>query len=211
MAASLALFATACGDKLGDTVNNAQTNIFKALQGQGIYEKDNLPIDNPPAPEDIKGWFDMVGGAYRHIVNENRDNRTDQQYRIASGDSIAFMFDAKIFSNGAFENMQTFYTNIESRIQQIAGNNSSFAGWPTEPLKIKVGDDSRILRSLQQALIGCMAGNGTPDNDDEPGDIVSDQVRVYLTPDIAFGNKIVYNVPAGSTVVFEVTDIEIIR
>jgi hypothetical protein len=154
-----------------------------------------------------------VGGAYRHIVNEDRDNRSGSQYKIERGDSIAFFFDGKIFSGSQFESMTTFYTNIEARIQRITGGNPQFdpSYWPTVPLRIKVGEDSRILKSLQEALVGCMAGDGDPANDEEPDGIASDQVRVYLTPDIAFGDKIVYNVPANSTLVFEITDIVIIR
>jgi hypothetical protein len=207
------LLVASCGGKYGNIVFDAQTKIFSALQGQGVYERDNLPEDNPPTPDRIKGWFDIVGGTYRHIVNEDRDNRTDPQYKIERGDSIAFFFDAKIFSGSQFESMTTFYTNIEARIQRIAGNNPQFdpSFWPTVPLRIKVGEDTRILKSLHEALVGCMAGDGDPDNDEEPDGIASDQVRVYLTPDIAFGDKIVYNVPANSTLVFEITDIVIIR
>ncbi len=213
VALAAALLIPSCGGKYGDIVFDAQTRIFRALQGQGIYERGNLPEDNPPTPEQIKGWFDIVGGAYRHIVNEDRVNRTDRQYMIERGDSIAFFFDAKIFSGGSFEQLETFYTNIEARIQRIAGNNPQFdtINWPTVPFRIKVGEDRRILKSLQEALIGCMAGDGDPDNDEEPDGIASDEVRVYLTPDIAFGDKIVYNVPRNSTIAFEVTDIVIIR
>lgn len=214
-----ALAATACGllaacsgGLSGEEIYEAQNKIFNALQTQGIYERGNLPEENPPTPEQLKGYFDIVGGAYRHIVNEDRDNR-DMRYLIERGDSISFMFDARIFTGGNYENMQTFYTNIQARIQQIAGNNGDFDTrfWPADPFGIKVGEDRRILKSLQEALISCVAGDNDPDNDEDSGNATSDQVRVYLTPDIAFGDRVVYSVPAGSTLVFEVTDIEIIR
>ncbi len=208
----LALTMCACG-KIDNTVAEAQTRIFNALKSQGIYEKGNLPDDPPPTPEQIKGRFDIVGGAYRHIVNEetnaNRGNARD--YEISRDDSIAFMFDARIFTGGEFDRQQTFYTNIASRIRELTGNNEDFGGWSTAPLKIKVGDDARILKSLQEALISCRAGDGDPSNDDEEDGIASDQVRVYLTSDIAFGDRMVYSVPPGSTIVYEVTDIEIIK
>jgi hypothetical protein len=211
--AMLSLVATSCS-KLGDTVNASRDKIFNALKSQGVYERGNLPVENPPTQDQIKGWFDIIGGAYRHIVNEeNRTDRGGAEYEIRRGDSIAFMFDARIFTGSNYNSMQTFYTNIASRISEIAGNNSEFNGnfWPTDPLRIKVGDDGRILKSLQEALISCRAGDGNPDNDDEEDNIDSDIVRVYLTPDIAFGDRTVYNVPASSTIVFEVTDIEIIK
>ena len=204
--------AAACG-KNDNVVATAQTRIFDVLEKNGIYERGNLPEDPEPSYDQIKGWFDIIGGAYRHIVNEetNANRGPAEEFEIGRGDSIEFMFDARIFGTGTFESLQTFYTNIDSRISQLKGNNPDFDGWPTDPLRIKVGDDPRILKSLQEALIGCRAGDGDPSNDSQPDGIASDEVRVYLTPDIAFGNKTVYNVPANSTIVFEVTEIKIIR
>lgn len=226
-AALLLVGMARCG-KLDELTNTAREKIVSALNGQGVYERDNLPEDSPPTPDRIKGWFDMVDGAFRHVVNEDRADRSASPV-ITAGDSIKFMFDARIFTSGNFENQKTFYTNIPGRIKEVAGNNPDFAGWPEDPLRIKVGDDPRILKSLQRALISCRAGykypkkddeeeNNDPGNGDEPDpddeeqeDIPSDVVRVYLTPDIAFGNKPVGSVPRGSTIVFEVTDIEIIK
>jgi hypothetical protein len=214
--AVMILGAVSCG-KLGDTINTARENIIAALQTQGIYERNNLPDDPRPNPDQIKGYFDIVNGAYRHILSEglpgeeNINRGSAAEYGIERGDSIAFYFDAKIFTRGNFESQQTFYTNIEARIAGLVGNNTEFNGWSTKPLRIKVGEDPSILKSLQEALISCRAGDGNPDNDDEEGGIASDQVRVYLTPDIAFGDNIVYNVPRASTVVFEVTEIVIIK
>ena len=209
LAAALAM--TSCG-KNDDRVAKAQDAIFKALESQGIYERGNLPEINPPTPERIKGWFDMVRGTYRHIVNEDRTGRGPAEtYGIERGDSIAFMFDARVFAGNSFESCRTFYTNIESRIEELFSSNPDFAGWSTLPLRIKVGDDPGILKSLQEALISCRAGDGDPKNDDQPGGISSDEVRVYITSDLAFGNRMVYDVPPGSTIVFEVTEIEIIR
>jgi hypothetical protein len=210
LAAVFAALAS-CG-KNGDRVATAQDAIFKALTSQDIYERDNLPEADPPTPEQIKGWFDMVRGTYRHIVNEDRPDRGPAaEYGIERGDSIAFMFDARVFAGSNFESCRTFYTNIDSRINELFSDNPDFAGWSTEPLRIKVGDDPGILKSLQEALISCRAGDGTPGNDGEPGAVSSDEVRVYITSDLAFGNRTVYDVPSGSTIVYEVTEIEIIR
>ncbi len=210
--AAFALVALASCGKNDDRVATAQNAIFKALESQGIYERNNLPEINPPTPERIKGWFDMVRGTYRHIVNEDRTGRGPQElYGIERGDSIAFMFDARVFAGNNFESCRTFYTNIPSRISHLFSSNPDFAGWSTEPLKIKVGEDDGILKSLQEALISCRAGDGDPDNDEDPNGVSSDEVRVYITSDLAFGNRTVYDVPPGSTIVIEVTEIEIIR
>jgi hypothetical protein len=212
MLTALCALAVACG-KSDEEITLARDSIIAALKTQGIYERNNLPQDNPPTSEQLKGYYDVVGGAYRWIVNEARENRGGSEFEIRRGDNIEFMFDARIFSRGNFENYTTFYTNIASRIAELTGNNPAFDGrfWPTDPLKIKVGEDPGILKSLQEALISCRAGDGDPSNDKEEDGIASDQIRVYLTSDIAFGNKTVYNVPAGSTIVFEITEIEIIR
>ncbi len=208
----LVIAALASCGKSDDRVVTAQNAIFKALESQGIYERGNLPQINPPTPERIKGWFEIVRGTYRHVVNEDRDSRGPADtYAVERGDSIAFMFDARVFAGNNFESCRTFYTNIPSRISQLFSSNPDFAGWSTDPLRIKVGEDDGILKSLQEALISCRAGDGDPSNDQEPGAVSSDQVRVYITSDLAFGNRTVYDVPAGSTIVFEVTEIEIIR
>ncbi len=199
----------ACGEESGDTIAKAQERIEKDLQGANIYERGNLPED--PAPQQVLGYYDIIDGKiYRHIVNEGRYGRANSPV-IAAGDSLALYFDARVYS-GKFENSTTFYTNIEARRAMIAGNNPDFDPllWPITPLRIKVGEDPKILKSVQVALIGSRAGDGNPEND-EQGGVASDEVRVYLTPDVGFGGRSVYDVPGGSTLVFELTDIEIIK
>lgn len=200
----------ACG-KLDETINQAQDRIVAALKSQGLWERGNLPIEDPPTPEQIKGEYDIVEGAYRYIVNERRDDRAAAP-QIAEGDSIAFRFDGRVFTGGSFDSQTTFYTNIASRIAQIGGNNPQFSAaesWPTVPLRIKAGNDPRILKSLQRALISCRAA--IPASVERPEGVPSDRVLVYLTPDIAFGDRRVYGVPSRSTLVFEITEITIIK
>jgi hypothetical protein len=205
LAALLTGALAACG-KVDDTIASAQTSIIRALESKHVYERGNL---SDPPPVEINGYFDIVGGAYRYISNEWTDGLErpdrDQAPVIERGDSISFQFDARIFSGNDFGSYRTFYTNVEKRIAEIrsSANNDQFdlRFWPTTPLKIKVGSDPGILKSVQEALISCRAGEG---------DIVGDEVRIYLTSDLAFGNRAVGIVPANSTVVFEITDIRII-
>ncbi len=234
----VAVCAASCST-LDEKVTADQNRIRAEFKGLFIWERNNLPDEEIPGK--IEGYFDIVKGAYRYIVNEYqpggnglpRDNRNVLPV-ISEGDSISFYFDARIYT-GRWENSTTFYTNIESRIELIK-NNEEFRldYWPIVPKRIKVGDDPGILKVIQTALLSepyCRAAGTTTelvqakDNDDkvivdEDGNVVmdevtvkvpSDQVRIYLTPDIAFHNKWVYNVPAGSTIVYELTDIKIIE
>jgi len=76
-------------------------------------------------------------------------------------------------------------------------------------MKIKVGNDPGILKSLQRALISCRAT--LPPSAALPGGVESDRVLVYLTSNLAFGDNRMYGVPARSTLVFEITEITIIK
>ncbi len=185
----------ACSKVDNETVTRAEDAIEKELRGKGLWERGNLPDDPAPEPDQIKGYYDIVEGAYRHVVNEGRVDR-ELAAVIGAGDVVSLFFDARIYGS-SFENSDTFFTNIESRREQLAGGNSEFDTdfWPVEALIITLPDDDGILKPLQRALVGCREG---------------DQVRVYLTPDLAFGAKTVYNIPRGETVVFEVTDLAVV-
>lgn len=204
-----ALLAASCSTQ-EDELEAARKRITGELNGMGIYERGNVPEN----VEEPKGYYDIIGGAYRYIRNEGRPDRTVTR-QIEAGDSVSLRFVARIYT-GKYDSSTVFYTNVALHIP--TGNNPSVDRnnyWDTNPLRIKVGEDPKILNSLQTALIGCWPDNGNP-ADDAPADgvttvIVSDYVIVYLTPNIAFGNKRVYGVPANSTLVFEVSDLQLIN
>ncbi len=207
------LAVAACSPVNDDTVNRAKDSIERDLKGNGIYERGNLPEDLDS--DQLKGYFDIVRGAYRYVVNEDRDGRGELP--IVEDDSvIEVFFDARIYKSN-FESSTTFYTNIEARLAALAGGNPEFdpSAWPTLPLRIALPDDSNILKSVQRALVGCRAASERIIVDDEGNQtnekLAGDVVRVYLTPDIGFGDTRVNNVPAGSTLVFEVTEIKVVE
>lgn len=193
--ALLVLPFAACSPVSEDNVNAARTKFENELKGKGIYERGNLPEDID-VEEDLNGYFDIVNGAYRYIVNEDRADRNELP-PIEEGDLVELYFDARVYGS-SFENSTTFYTNIASRRSELSGANPEFDPefWPTDPLSVEIPNGSGILKSIQRALVDCRVG---------------DVVRIYLTPDIAFGSRAVYNVPAGSSLVFEVTDIRIMN
>jgi hypothetical protein len=190
--------------ELSEDLDNSRKRIETELKNSGIYERGNLPYP-PPTDQQLKGYYDVIGGAYRRVMEENRPTR-NQSPEIFDGDNISFYFDARVYS-GSFDNSKTFYTNIEARIQSAAGSNA-FDGWSTDPLQITLPNDPGILKAVQNALIGCRADNNDPTDDDADNGIKSDVVRVYVPYDIGFGNNWVYNVPPKSTLVFEISGIQ---
>ncbi len=191
--AAAALLLASCSN-LTDAVDASQTKILANFKQQGIYERNNIPEETPPAS--VKGYYDVIKGAYRHITNENREGRENAR-EISAGDVVTFYFDARIFGS-SYDNSTTYFTNIDSRIQQISSSNPEFdaSEWSSDPLQIKVGYDTGILKSIQNALPSCRAG---------------DEIRIYLPPDVAYGSKGDGVVPAKSTLLFELTNIEIIE
>lgn len=208
------LFMSSCNPLPAETIDALQTRIESHLKNEGIYDR-NVEVEELPANTRIEGYYDMMGGIYRRIMNENREAREDAP-TIEIGDSISFYFDARIFTNN-YVNATTYFTNIASRIEYISNNNPEFAAadWSAEPLRIKVGDDDRILKAIHTALPLCKAAGQRMVDDGEGGfeieEIDSDEVRIYLTPDLAYGNKSIGIVPAKSMLVWELTNITIIE
>lgn len=249
----IAIFAFSC--RMQNLVEEANDSIKKYLHGQRIYERNNPPKD---ATGEVKGQYDIIGGAYRYIIDESRPGRPRPEATVQEGDSISFMFVGRVFTGTSTS--AVFYTNIESVRNNLPSNpnfDPEYETWPTEPLKIKVGSDPKILKAIQMALIGCRAGtgsssdepeddgkettgeegedttggegeegNGTEDEDDgEEGtgseedkaeedkdeEIESDEVEIYLPPDIGFGKHAIYGVPGGSTLLWEISDIRILK
>jgi hypothetical protein len=209
----MAVCSVSC--ELTEELDGMRNRIKTQLNNEGVYERHNLPpntnLDN------VKGYYDIIDGAYRHITNETRPSRVSSP-PIKEGDRISFYFDARIYS-GSFDRCVVFYTNIENVMREkVAGENQAILEndtpiWPTEPLQITLGDDPGILKHIQTALIGCRADNGDPtdDGDGLSNGITSDRVRIYLPYNIAFGNTWVGIVPPRSTLVYEISGIQIIR
>lgn len=189
--ATLSLMAACSG--LDDVVDTARKNIKNYLEKDGLYERGNIPENPKPA---LKGYYDIIGGAYRHITNDDREGR-DNERIIEIGDVVSFSFDARIFKN-SYDGSETYWTNIPDRIETVRKGNTEFdtSQWSSDPIIIRVGHDTEILKSLQNALPSCRPG---------------DEVRIFLPPNVAYGNKPVDVVPAKSTLVFQLTNIEIIE
>lgn len=188
-----AVLSVSC-DKLADAADAARTSIQKHLKSRNVYDRANVPTDPPPTT--ISGYYDVIGGAFRYITNESRDDRAEMA-EIKAGDIVQFYFEAYIFSSN-YENTYPYFTNLRDRIIAISNNNPEFdvSNWSTDPLIIEVGYDSQILNSIQNTLPNCRVG---------------DEVTIFLPPDVAYGSDQIGVVPGKSALVFKLTGINIIE
>jgi hypothetical protein len=172
---------------MADIVDTAQTKIRTYLHGQKIYDPTNYP---DPLPTDEKGQYDVVGGVFRYIVTQDSDGRDSWQV-LREGDVIATRFDARIFSGSSFDQFPLFYSNNATTIEIYRGSNDQFdpVEWPTTPFVAKLGE-GKFMPAIENALVGCRVG---------------DKVQLFITPDLAYGDKQNYSVPANSTLAFEIT------
>jgi hypothetical protein len=179
-------FVSSCG-RMDDIVDEAQTKIRSYLHGQKIYDPTNYP---DPMPTDEKGRYDIVGGAFRYIVTQDSDGR-DGWAEVKNGDEIALWFDARIFSGSSFDRFPLFYSNNATTIEIYRGSNDQFdpVEWPTTPFIAKLGD-GQLMPAVENALVGCRVG---------------DKVQLFIPPDIGYGNRQNYSVPANATLAFEIT------
>jgi hypothetical protein len=183
---SVLVLVGSCG-KTGDIVDDAQTKIRTYLHGQKIYDPTNYP---DPRPTDEKEQYDVVDGVFRYIVTQDSDGRESWPV-VRTGDEISIRFDARIFRGSSFNQFPLFYSNNATTIEIYRGSNDQFdpVEWPTTPFIAKIGA-GQLMPAIDNALIGCRVG---------------DKVQLFITPDLAYGGKQNYSVPANSTLAFEIT------
>ena len=172
-----------CGDK-EDVFTSQQTAIERYLTStrRMIAESEvGDVIENNPAFYTVHGH-----STYRHIPNYYDDGRTDRT-EIERGDSVRIAFNAYIFSGSEPTVSDVYWSNISTTINAMSsqgGNALARLDWSTDPLVLKIGS-TKIIRGLEQALIGCRE---------------QDSVQVYMTYNMAYGDKLVGTVPKNSSV-----------
>jgi hypothetical protein len=180
------VLVTACG-KMDDAVSEAQTKIRTYLHSQKIYDPSNYP---DPLPTDEKGQYDVVGGVFRYITTQDSDGR-ESWPTVEAGDEVSLRFDARVFGGSSFSQFALFYSNNPTTIEIYRGSNDQFdpTDWPTTPYKAQLGA-GKLMPAVDNALVGCRVG---------------DKVQLFVTPELAYGSKQNYTVPAYSTLAFEIT------
>ncbi len=137
--------------------------------------------------EDNPAFYTEHGrSAYRHIPNYYTAGR-EELAEIEHGDKVAISFDAYIFSGSEPAVSSVYWSNNAATIDRlvaISGNLLAKPDWSTEPLEITIGK-TKVIRGVEQALVGCRE---------------QDSVQIYMTYNMAYGDKLVGIVPKHSSV-----------
>lgn len=134
--------------------------------------------------ETYKIEYTEQGGVYKQIVRQG----PGQQVTV-TGDSVYFYYSGYEF-NQKIDSL--FTTNILADAKK-SGFEETFLNF--SPKGIRLGDHS-IMPGLETGLLGNYQG---------------DTIRLYITSDLAYGDKIVGVVKQGSPVVFKVVIDKIVK
>lgn len=144
------------------------------LLGYGCGKDTNIVPDQRTAIikylESQKFEYTTQGGVYKYIANIDREGR-DKAKEAIVGDSLSFRFEAYTFTSAPGT---IFYTNKVAVAAGMTGLNTTY--WSFEPTKVKVGQSEGIIKGIANALPYCREG---------------DSVLLYITSDLAYGDKFV--------------------
>lgn len=112
--------------------------------------------------------YENVDGVYKQILNENRYGR-DKLTDSKLGDSIVFNFEAYTFTSAP--STEWFYTNKKPLVDALEGFNSQY--WDLTPRRVKIGGGG-LIQGISYGLPNCRVG---------------DSVHLYITSDLAYGDK----------------------
>lgn len=134
--------------------------------------------------EEEPKFFSTFGRyAYRYIVNyydAERENRPAVEW----GDRLEIRFNAYTFSGSEPSNTAIYWSNVPEIISQLGNKSTGTLDWSTEPLTVVLGK-TEILDGLELTLPGCHE---------------ADSVQVFMTSSLAYGKRLVGNVPKNSMV-----------
>ena len=147
-----------------------------------INENEVNGVDEYPAFYSIFGRY-----AYRYIVNYYDEGREDKPV-VEWGDDVQIRFTAYIFTGSKPEDSGIYWSNIPEVIDELGDHGDTIAGntldWPKEPLTIRLGT-TKILAGLEYTLPGCRE---------------NDEVQIYMTSGLAYGENQIGVVPKESMV-----------
>lgn len=169
------------GCKEEDTLLKERDSIVKYLTStRRMVPEDELDsvIEDNPAFYTLFSRF-----AFRHIVNyydEGRENRPV----VERGDKLELRFTAYTFTGSEPSSSAIYWSNVPSVIESLGEKSDHTLDWSTESLYVKLGTTD-ILDGLEYTLPGCRE---------------ADSVQVYMTSNLAYGKKLVGEVPKNAMV-----------
>jgi len=189
-AALCAVLLASCSDE-EEILSRQQESIVSYLTSSHVpallSEQDAAESldENPP-------YFTTLGNTiYRYVEDVYNPDRLLRP-EVGRGDRVTLTFAAYVFGGSTPSLAQLYYTNDAELVGQLENEGLNPAFWVgadgiPAPLEVRIGDGS-LLGSIEEALVGCREG---------------DAVEVYLTYNMAYGDKIVVGVvPKQSPIAF---------
>ena len=192
--AILFLLVFAAGCEKEDILLSERNLIEKYLADRKIYSESEVGSviqDNPP-------FYQVFGRyAYRHIVNYYDNDRVHRR-AIKLGDKVKLRFNAYIFNGKEPSTPAIYWSNVPSVIKDLGDrlfqqHTINSLKWSTDPLIVKLGE-TEILEGLELTLQDCYEG---------------DSIQVYISSNLAYGNKPVGVIPKNSMVAWYIKIMEI--
>jgi hypothetical protein len=174
-----------------DTLLTERDKIVKYLTGRRIVAEENLGdiIEEQPLFYNV---FDRY--AYRHIVNYYDTDR-DSKPVVEWGDRLEIRFNAYPFTGSEPSVNSIYWSNVAETIEQLGKKSTGTLDWSTEPLLIELGK-TEIITGLEHTLPGCHE---------------ADSVQIYMTSNLAYGKRLVGNVPKHSMVAWYIKIEKVIK
>ena len=179
IAVALLLLCTSCS-KQEDIIFAQHEQMVKylttTLKLVAEEELGNVLDENPPFYSTIDRYV------YRHVVNYYDAGRKAQK-EVVWGSTVEFHFDAYLVENGRPTDI--YWSNTEATFERFRRENTNFTvDWSTEPLRVTLGA-TEMIEGLNIALPGCRE---------------KDSVQLFITSNLAYGKKIVGEVPKNTAV-----------
>lgn len=137
--------------------------------------------------EENPAFYTVHGSsAYRYIPTYYDAGR-DGLNEVVWGSTVEIRFDAYVFSGSEPSSSNLYWSNVPETIADLESdsvNPYAQLAWSTDPLVIKLGE-TKVIEGLEQALPGCRD---------------QDSVQVYMTYNMAYGDRLVGTVPKKSSV-----------
>lgn len=136
--------------------------------------------------------YDVQGGVYRHFGARG----IVEAPTLENGDQVGFMFELYparyTYATTSLSRLSpvpttAIFTNKQGVIDTLMRANANFdPAWPTDPFVARVGSEA-LIEGLNRGLAGCREG---------------DSVLLFITSDLALGDKMTGTVAANTALLY---------